>query len=408
MDDEGTEPCWSWPYWKFGLKRDDLFNTLHDRYNTVPSPILDPEAFHHDVYEISHQADSVDELHRLLQARKQQRLRELNETLESASFEIIANPTLIGTEQWQHAVQLFRTRSLDSLVRLFASYLPSDHPWHKPAHSASTSEAGSSVGSLTDSHSTLFDEAESPVMTDEPLEYAPYRKQLLPPSPRSMTMCSDSSVASPIDEDDGPHHFDGFGPATPFRTLSFSESEPDCCDMPESHAPGNCELASRCTDSQPAVATVPETVADGVDNETVAAKQPGSRDGAAVLPPSSSVDVSDCETLTPTPQPEARPAALFEDTKDTKPATPNRRYRSLSPSRPHPLSERDLDEVLSAHRDPRNAQRSRLARRERECSPAVQRRRRRRSPVEPATRIQKPAPEVARSRPRSRRWAVDS
>jgi hypothetical protein len=123
MDD--PDSCWTWPFWKFGLKKDDLFGTLHDQYNTVPSPILDPEAFHHDVYEISQQAASADEFHRLLHTRKEQRLRELNETLESAAFEIIANPSLIGTEQWQHAVQLFRTKSLDSLVRYYASYLPS-------------------------------------------------------------------------------------------------------------------------------------------------------------------------------------------------------------------------------------------------------------------------------------------
>ncbi|WXC40197.1 hypothetical protein QX201_000035 [Fusarium graminearum] len=31
---------------------------------------------------------------------------------------------------WEHAVQLFQTNSLDSLVRYFASYLPTDHIWH--------------------------------------------------------------------------------------------------------------------------------------------------------------------------------------------------------------------------------------------------------------------------------------
>src|SRR4051812_23220799 len=113
MDDLG-DPCWSWPHWKFGLRRDDLFTKLHDQYNTVPSAIQDPEAFHHDVYEISNEASSTDDFHRLLQDRKEQRLRELNDSLESAAFEIIGNPDLVGTEQWQHALQLFRTKSLDS------------------------------------------------------------------------------------------------------------------------------------------------------------------------------------------------------------------------------------------------------------------------------------------------------
>ncbi|ORY55874.1 uncharacterized protein BCR38DRAFT_297361, partial [Pseudomassariella vexata] len=126
MDDPGS----SWPAWKFGMKRDELFTKLHDQYNTFPSSIQDPEAFHHDVYEISNTASTTAEFHHLLADRKDQRLRELNNSLESASLEIIANPKLIGTEQWQHALQLFRTKSLDSLVRYFASYLPEDHSWH--------------------------------------------------------------------------------------------------------------------------------------------------------------------------------------------------------------------------------------------------------------------------------------
>ncbi|KAH6884975.1 hypothetical protein B0T10DRAFT_493076 [Thelonectria olida] len=108
------------------MKREDLFTKLHGQYNTYPSPIQDPNAFHHDIFEISHKADSAAEFHHLARDRKQQRLRELNDALDSASFEIIANPRLIGTPHWQHAVQLFRTNSLDSLVRYFASYLPTD------------------------------------------------------------------------------------------------------------------------------------------------------------------------------------------------------------------------------------------------------------------------------------------
>ncbi|KAK4234979.1 hypothetical protein C8A03DRAFT_46793 [Achaetomium macrosporum] len=399
--DDNADSGWSWPYWKFGLKRDDLFGTLHDQYNTVPSPILDPEAFHHDVYEISQQAGTTDEFHRLLQERKQQRLRELNETLESAAFEIIANPTLIGTEQWQHAVQLFRTRSLDSLLRYFASYLPSDHPWYKSADSTATSDAGSSVGSLTDSHGSLFDDDES-IMTEEPSEYPSYPKQLLPPSPRSMTMCSDSSVASPTDEE-AHHDFDDFGTATPARTLSFSESEPDCCPMPQQNVRCGCGEVSRCTDSRPAATPVSETNADGVDDSVVATKRAGSRH-ENVARYSSTPSSTDLDT--PTPRPEAHVASFFDDTKDTKPATPNRRYRSLSPSRPLPLSERDFGQLLIAHRDPRNPQRSRCIRRERECSPAVERRRR--SPVDSTKKIQKPLPEATRSRTRSRKCYVDS
>lgn len=126
MDD----PAYAWPAWKFGLKKEDLSNKLHDQYNTYLAPIQSPEAFYHDISEISHTAHSAAEFHRLALGRRQQRLNELNEALESASFEIIGNPRLIETPQWEHAIQLFRTNSLDSLVQYFASYLPGEHCWH--------------------------------------------------------------------------------------------------------------------------------------------------------------------------------------------------------------------------------------------------------------------------------------
>ncbi|KAK4135885.1 hypothetical protein BT67DRAFT_376898 [Trichocladium antarcticum] len=385
--DDTSDPCWSWPHWKFGLKRNDLFTKLHDQYNTVPSPILDPEAFHHDVCELAQQATSNDELHHLLQDRKQQRLRELNETLESAAVEIIGNPDLIGTEQWHHAVQLFRTKSLDSLVRYFASYLPSDHAWGRSLDSDSPpdSDEGSSLDSATDFHPSLFDD-ECPLMTDEPFEFST-SLDLLPPSPRSMTMCSDSSVASQIDHDDIHHEYD-LSP-TPTRTLSYSESEPDCCDMSETH--GRCDCERRLT---PLHLCVPvSTITHGIEDEAIVATpgEPPSEEGTL---PGPSGDCSESET--PTPKPEAKSASFFEDASTLLPH--HRRFRSLSPSRPQPIAECDLDEVLVAHRDPRNQQCSRF-RKDRGCSPVSRRRRL----VEPATRIQKPLSESARSRPRGRR-----
>ncbi|OTB01210.1 hypothetical protein M426DRAFT_14653 [Hypoxylon sp. CI-4A] len=199
MDDPGL----SWPAWKFGMKRDDLFTKLHDNYNTIAFSIQDPEAFHHDVYEISTTANTIDEFHHMLADRKQQRLSELNQSLESASVEIIANPNLIGTEQWHLAIQLFRTKSLDSLVRYFASYLPEEHPWYNETDDPTSKP--------------FFDEPEDdgPFMTYEPLSIntsmaSSIPASHLPPSPRSLTMCSDDSAIS-----------------TPARTSSFSEPETD-------------------------------------------------------------------------------------------------------------------------------------------------------------------------------------
>jgi hypothetical protein len=146
------EPGWVWPAWKFGFKRDDLNTTLSDQYNTFSCTIQDPEAFHHDVYEISNEADTPEDFHRLMALRQQQRLKELNDSLESAAVEIIANPDLIGTEKWRFAVQVFRTRSLDALVRYFSSYLP-DHltQSHSSTSSSPPSMASSTYSSFSDS-----------------------------------------------------------------------------------------------------------------------------------------------------------------------------------------------------------------------------------------------------------------
>ncbi|KAH7265484.1 uncharacterized protein BKA55DRAFT_559087 [Fusarium redolens] len=142
MDDTAC----TWPAWKFGMKSEDLSNKLHDKYNTYLAPIQSPKAFYHDIYEIAHTAHSPAEFHHLAHDRRQQRLHELNEALESASFEIIGNPNLIETPQWEHAIQLFRTNSLDSLVQYFASYLPQDHRWHPLRQNSVLSDADGSEG----------------------------------------------------------------------------------------------------------------------------------------------------------------------------------------------------------------------------------------------------------------------
>lgn len=175
MDDPG----WAWPAWKFGMKRDDLFTTLHEQYNTFSFSIQDPEAFHHDVYEISRDAETPDEFHRLMAVRRRQRLSELHESLESLAVEIIANPKLMDSEHWQYALQLFRTKSFDSIVRYFASYLPENYLDRHDNHDAisvsssfsdtnsvkTESTAASSVDGA--SITSFFDD--QVVMTKEPL-----------------------------------------------------------------------------------------------------------------------------------------------------------------------------------------------------------------------------------------------
>lgn len=390
------DPDLAWPFWKFGLKKDDLFTKLHDQYNTFPSSIQDPEAFHHDVYECSQEACTTEEFHRLLATRKEQRLRELNSSLESASLEIIANPSLIGTDRWQYALQLFRTKSLDSLVRYFASYLPDDHPWREEA----ASETGPSLGSNNDVKSKIhtttsdepsfFDDADDDkaMLTHEPFSMLNTLQSHLPPSPRSMTMCSDSSV-------DNPHHTYILHNLTPARTLSFSESESERFTMPSGFEDSE-HLHDESSQPESPISEYSEPFSEPAAFEMVeeddAAKLTHRGDPCTTAVPQLSVQ-TESETPTPKPQPHATP--FF----DTRPSPVHRRNCSFSPSRPHPLAQ--------AHNLPndghaKSAISTRL--RPRDRSPG---RGRRRSPGGPSTRIQKWLPDHVGSRHRGRRRRME-
>lgn len=136
------------------MKTSDLFTELHEQYNTIRNPIQDKVAFHHDVYEISSRACSKDEFHSLMAERKEQRIDELNKGLELASVKIISNPSLIGTDQWALAIQLFRERSLDALVSYFSSYLP-DTCWEGDSDTVSEESVHSSTSSRTSTISSV-------------------------------------------------------------------------------------------------------------------------------------------------------------------------------------------------------------------------------------------------------------
>lgn len=388
------DPDLAWPFWKFGLKKDDLFTKLHDQYNTFPSSIQDPEAFHHDVFECSQQACTTEEFHRLLATRKEQRLHELNSSLESASLEIIANPSLIGTEQWQYALQLFRTKSLDSLVRYFSSYLPDNHPWH---HSESGSLPGPNDDVKSKIHSsvasdemTFFDDSADKVMlTHEPFPIMNTIQSHLPPSPRSMTMCSDASG-------DVAHHTYILNNLTPARTLSFSDSESEPFTLrsalEDSRHIHDDELSQPCDPETPISEysePFSETASfDILDKEDVA--EITQQDYPAKTTTSQTSNEPEAET--PTPKPEAHAGAFF----DTRPSPAHRRGCSFSPSRPHPLAQ--VHNHLPSDDLAKAAVSSRLRRRDR--SPG---RRRRTSPGVSLSRIQKSIPDHVGSRHRGRR-----
>lgn len=394
------------------MKRDDLFTKLHDQYNTFPSSIQDPEAFHHDVFEISHQATSSDEFHEMMADRKQHRLRELNDSLESAALEIIANPSLIGTVQWQYALQLFRTKSLDSLVRYFASYLPDDHPWHRIDDDSTTSESASEgIESLTNSTTFYIDPEDKPILTDEPLAISASIEAQLPPSPRSFTMLSDASVPS----DDGRRNRAYvLNMPTPARTLSFSGSEAEPFDK-------SLAASRSLEDDDTSQPSDPESPITSVSDVSESGFVHVEEDGAFCLMQDEVIHtahicskISSCggdysateaavaatfdlteESATPTPKPEQMMASSYLDLhRKASPSTGS--IRTRSPSRPHLHNSTCLPHC--SHHDTRNS--SPKMRHRREGSPMQNIRR---SPGEPLSRIQKPLPDPIRCRPKGRR-----
>jgi len=399
------DPDLAWPFWKFGLKKDDLFTKLHDQYNTFPSSIQDPEAFHHDVWEISQEAGTTEEFHRLLATRKEQRLRELNTSLESASLEIIANPSLIGTDRWQFALQLFRTKSLDSLVRYFSSYLPDDHPWHEAARSDSgpplySGSNSNDVKSKIHTHDTdeapsFFDEAD---VTDEPFSMMSNLQSHLPPSPRSMTMCSDSSVDNPLHlnlhlhQQHQHHHTYILHNLTPARTLSFSESESERFHSEHLHDESSQPESPISEYSEPFSEPAAFDMVDKEAPTKLAPQHDADADASTTAQSQLSVETTESETATPTPKPQPQAIPFF----DTRPSPVVRRGCSFSPSRPHPLAQ---VHGLPSDEHAKSAAGSARTRR-RDHSPG---RGRRRDPGEPSTRIQKSLPDHVGSRHRGRR-----
>lgn len=87
---------WWWPSYKFGLPLEALFSSLDTQYNTVSIPIQDPEAFHHDVYEISSVATTALEFHTLLADRRKLRLAELRESWRAVACRVAACPQLVS------------------------------------------------------------------------------------------------------------------------------------------------------------------------------------------------------------------------------------------------------------------------------------------------------------------------
>ncbi|KAI0866920.1 hypothetical protein F4860DRAFT_455636 [Xylaria cubensis] len=129
MDDRWPEPDWAterewhWESWKFGISLDAQFTSLHNRFNTWSAPLQSPEAFHHDLWELSNAASTKEELFQALEIRKRQRSEEMAEAWDSIAVHLVGGQSMFRGDQWAYAVRFFRTRSLDHMLAFLYEFL---------------------------------------------------------------------------------------------------------------------------------------------------------------------------------------------------------------------------------------------------------------------------------------------
>ncbi|KAL2165652.1 hypothetical protein VTG60DRAFT_4069 [Thermothelomyces hinnuleus] len=139
MDADAREPWrpsfddnspWRWEWWKFGFAPQDLFESLAKQYNTAPYWIQSYQAFHHDVNEIVREARDLDDFHRRLAIRRDERLQELRKAWDDISIRVVMTPSIFDNmpDNWDAFRQFSWNRSMDSLILFFQSLLASPHP----------------------------------------------------------------------------------------------------------------------------------------------------------------------------------------------------------------------------------------------------------------------------------------
>ncbi|UKZ75987.1 hypothetical protein TrVFT333_003683 [Trichoderma virens FT-333] len=392
MDD----PDISWPAWKFGLKRDDLFTTLHDQYNTISYPSKTPKPS----TTTSTKSPSM-------------RTRPKNSIASWRLGSGSGSPNSRSSDQWQHALQLFRTKSYDSIVRYFASYLPDDY---LESHMASTSSSFSETDSIHTTSTKASSAGDASYFVDDDDDFFPHGSLMAEPCAMNAPdmPLSPESEGSPAESADSPT-FTSTNP--PSRSMSFSGSDSGRLsarfirrslihDDDDASQSDDCDttVTSVCDSAETRSSFDPSDVTDDV------------ADGKEELPVHIVVDGDEDDDEFPTAQlPEDDFCTL--DSFDTHNSFNNTNYDTLESDTPTPRQVTESSSYLdyktptprksspsqqrpSYRRSP--SPRSLLGRR-REGSPSHDVRR---SPEEALSKIQKqPLGESIRRRPKSgRRW----
>lgn len=105
----------------------DMFNTLPQQFNRMTIPILDSDAFGHDLRDVSRQAQDRPEFLRLLEERMETRRQELEDLLADSLTRILGDFDELDKHPNPRALEdlffAYHIKSFDSVVRYFAGFV---------------------------------------------------------------------------------------------------------------------------------------------------------------------------------------------------------------------------------------------------------------------------------------------
>jgi hypothetical protein len=105
-----------------GMKMADLWESLHDDYNTLRIPIQCQRAFHLDVKELATKAKDRDEFHCLMTERSQARFGEIVQALDDVAEYLVASPRRFPYDLWPQFLAFARSMSAADLAIFFAGF----------------------------------------------------------------------------------------------------------------------------------------------------------------------------------------------------------------------------------------------------------------------------------------------
>lgn len=124
---------YQWPFWKVGLKHEDLFCELHERFNTASMFIQDPDAYHKDVCEIAYRSTSKEDFYARLRYRSDMRLEEFRHFVNGLLNLGLGGYHTLKLDQSSAFLRFMKYTSTDCLVAFLASFVTPDKRGRLPS-----------------------------------------------------------------------------------------------------------------------------------------------------------------------------------------------------------------------------------------------------------------------------------